>query len=691
MNFESPLLLLGLLGLIPIIVLHLKPSRQREIPFPAIEILRHVLLRHQQRTRLQSLLMLILRATLWSTFVLAAARPNLMVWRPGGIRTGPRLAQVIVLDDSASMSRIDSHGKSAFETAREMALMELSRLRPQDSVHLLLSGNPPRKMLPDFTTDPEIARKAILDIPQSFRSNDTDRAILKAQQLLSHTRAPQTEILLMTDLAGPPPSPESLTSLTATLRIIGVAEPPGPNRSIESIEIQPGNAGHPGEVTFAVRIRNDSDTPANDLRVELHLHQTQVASGRITLAAQATETKEFFHRFEEKGVYHGFVRIPDDAMSADNQRYFIVDIRESVRVLLISGDSRPGSHRDETYYLSRALSTPVDGLEPLSVDLVDPEIARSTPLDPYDIIFLAGVSELSATLGDRLSSRVTEGGGLFVSAPDRRPQWNPIAQILPARISGVQTYSRSPFRIGAIDFTHPVFSEFSNELTGLENLDVTSVLVSEPDARIERAVIARLQNGMPLLFERTVARGRVLLLTTTLDRDWTTLPIQPGFLPLVQRATRYLAGSLHRQTLRMVHVGDAVSLEILEGMQKLILLTPDDRKIEFSASRLSGETRLQVTDTGLPGTYRVWARMPDYGGLVEMSDYAFSVNVAEAESRLEATYPDSKDISGDHPDIYAAAKGKMPVWSWLLLVGILLILAEGFLSGVGLRRHHRPR
>ena len=58
-----------------------------------------------------------------------------------------------------------------------------------------------------------------------------------------------------------------------------------------------------------------------------------------------------------------------------------------------------------------------------------------------------------------------------------------------------------------------------------------------PDARL----LGTFSNGRPFLIERPYGRGRVLMLTTSLDNGWTSLPLSNFYLPFVQSLARYAA------------------------------------------------------------------------------------------------------------------------------------------------------
>jgi hypothetical protein len=51
-----------------------------------------------------------------------------------------------------------------------------------------------------------------------------------------------------------------------------------------------------------------------------------------------------------------------------------------------------------------------------------------------------------------------------------------------------------------------------------------------------------LADGTPLLLERAMGSGRVLLFTSSLGREWNDLPVQPAFVPLMAGMANHLLG-----------------------------------------------------------------------------------------------------------------------------------------------------
>ena len=78
-------------------------------------------------------------------------------------------------------------------------------------------------------------------------------------------------------------------------------------------------------------------------------------------------------------------------------------------------------------------------------------------------------------------------------------------------------------------------------------------------------VLIKLDDGLPLLAERPVGTGSVLLLGAAVHVDWTNLPLKPLFLPLLARLTFRLAGAEAERTMGLA--GAPVTLSLGKGNQ----------------------------------------------------------------------------------------------------------------------------
>jgi len=102
--------------------------------------------------------------------------------------------------------------------------------------------------------------------------------------------------------------------------------------------------------------------------------------------------------------------------------------------------------------------------------------------------------------------------------------------------SGQQLGASATVSIGEIDSAHPAL----RGLDDLRSAKFTRYVGVEPGA--EDRVLIKLEDGAPLLIERTLGAGRVLLFTSSLDREWNDLPVQPVYVPFVAGLANHLLG-----------------------------------------------------------------------------------------------------------------------------------------------------
>jgi hypothetical protein len=209
------------------------------------------------------------------------------------------------------------------------------------------------------------------------------------------------------------------------------------------------------------------------------------------------------------------------------------------------------------------------------------------------------------------------------------------------------------------------------------------LLAPVPDAP-SRSVVLRFENGAPALVASEAGRGRVLLLTTTVDREWTDLPIRPGFLPLMQEAARFLAGAPGSESIASLTVGqrreialgaDDRRVEVVGPNGQSTWLTPEARAPEAHAKRT-----VAFDHTDEPGLYRVRASRTD-GTAVERPEERFVVDLDSGESDpalLPADRRPDRARAGTAGD--AAPKSRLELWHILGVVVLGCVLAESLLT-----------
>ena len=250
------------------------------------------------------------------------------------------------------------------------------------------------------------------------------------------------------------------------------------------------------------------------------------------------------------------MHLGDDALPADNNFHLLVNGPTAIDALLLEDRA---AAPDKALHLHEALRQgDAPGFRVTSRFVSQ---LRGSDIDAADVIVINDAPIPGGSLGEGLRRFLQSGGGLLVVAGGRtQGSWpNDDQGIVPGQLGPPITRSGSHVgRLARIDTLHPALAAFagtdSGDLSAAQVFRYRSLVGIEDDA-----VLASYDDDNVAIAERPVGRGRVLVVTTTLDPSWNTLALQPGYLPLVQEALKYLAS--HVPATNSVTVGDTLDLE----------------------------------------------------------------------------------------------------------------------------------
>lgn len=699
MQLGAPALLLGLVAaFLPYLIHRVGKRRARPVRFAAMQLLLRSERRTHARRKLREVLLLLARTAIAASLPFIFARPFTLRSTDLPVVTLDAQAAVLVLDDSASMQRSTAMG-TLFGRAKARA-QALARQFPGNSELAFLvasAGAPPRI----GELEPERARviEAIESTTCSSRPADFTAAMRQASLILSGSARAHRRIYLFTDMqaAGWEDGP-GLPSEGAPEVIIddvsgGTAQG---NRAVVESHVEPAAEAGPGGIVVSAEIADYTGHRSPALGVTLRVDGAAVAQGVVDLPAHGHARKRFLHTLpSDRGASHDMlVEIEGDAFALDDRRLTHVELARTLRVLIVDGDPRTIRNEDEAFFFEAALR---DGLPGALVtiklaDDVTPEI-----LAGYTMVGLLNVASVGPALATAIDRFVEEGGGLFVAVGDRvdGAAWNQsMAKLLPQPLGLVRTASAAPGqragetvderpaeRLMPLDRRHPLLSAFPERGEGLVSARFFKYMLLDP-ARdtATRNVILRYESGAPALVEREVGRGRVLLLTTTVDRDWTDLPIRTGFLPLIRESARFLIGASDEDGGGTLLAGEPRLLTVVGDAQALEVTRPDGSVWVGRREQAGGGRSLTFLGTDLLGSYRVRAAGAD-GTYADQIGQDFVVNLDPRES-------DTTRLASDkRPDRIAVSspgakhpKQKIELWHFLSVVLILILLAESLLS-----------
>ncbi len=651
-GFASPLWLWALGGVAIPVAIHLWRRQTPQIErWAAMQFLRAAIERHARRLRLESLLLLIVRCLVLALLALAVAEPIQESDTVAAIGTR-RVHKVLVLDGSLSMSA-RTGTESRFDRGRQQAREIVHSSSAGDTFHLCRIGNAASPVIirrPAHDHDDvlrEIDRVPLLD-----DAGDIEGALRQIQELLHEVPPDQSsEVYLISDFqatnwSGDTPAQETqlrqaLKDLAQRSQLFLVDAGMGLPSNVALRGMQaPDRVAITGR-PFRVQVDLASFSADEEMRsLEVLVDNVVRASQSVTLAPWSEQQVTATLRIPDSGPSVVIeARIGPDAIASDNQIRRVVSARQSLDVLLVDGHPSDSLAESASGFLQLAISPTlsIGSNHTISSSVFQPTVCTSVELSEmdlrlYDCIVLCDLASLEAAQIDRLTAFVNDGGGLIVSLGDQTDreafQRTLGAALLPVDLLEYADHTSEPVNFETRDLDHPVLAPFRGHTdAGLSTAPVSRYARVKPRIEGNWQVILPYTTGDPALLERTLGRGRTVLVTTSLNDSWGHWVLWPSYVPLVNRLLQHsLEGRLRSDP---VTVGTPIREVFPHPVEGTVLL-PSAQSVDALVETTDPETALFWPDTGIAGTYHLSAGPP------VNRRKSFAVNPDPAESDLRS-------------------------------------------------------
>ena len=630
----------------------------------------------------------------------------------GGDPARPRIDAAVLLDCSPSMD-FEENGHTRFSAAQAAAKQVLAGLHRADRVSLVLMG---RRQI-DAELEPTTDLQSVADRIDAARTGrdpaDLAQALRRAEGALDRGGRAARDLYIICDRQGlswrgvtdyftSSEWPDRIRQSGSATRLFAVpiGNSDAENVAVERIELAnpPAILGQPTEVL--VDIHNYGSTPRAALPLAVAINGRTVFESTVSVAASRIARVSIplkGNAITTAGTQVVTAEVKSAGYRDDDRLESIVEAIEPIRVLVISGDEwdeKPGEFRSESDFLRLALA-PLQamhrgGADPCKVDVIPEEQWPQIVLQRYQVVVLANIERFTAAEARAIEQYVYGGGGLLVA---------------PGGLTRIENYNDQLWRDGSgilpAELEYPTSADGS-EATTIVGYDPSSpvfqFLHDRPDLMLTPTIgryfptnprpsdaqpLAWYTSGPPFLIESHSGRGKVLLMTTSLDADWTTLPLSNFYLPYLQSAVRYLAaGTL---PVRNVAVGEPIRATFDESIDDgASMELPSDERRPVSIVRFADVSELRFSDTREPGIYRL--HLKDHTGERTL---AFAVHASTDESDLTqltaARWADlesalhMKRIDPNEQAVattVASVREGYELWPWAIAAVLLLAIAE---------------
>jgi hypothetical protein len=732
LTFLSPLFLIGLLSAAIPLLIHLSRSRRtKKMRFSTTRFFTDQFLRSYRMSRLKELLLLACRMALCALLAMALARPLFLPRGQSFLRVGSRCI-VLVIDNSASMGYAENR-VSLFEQARAAARDVLETLKPGDTASVVLAGRRaagPEVLFAEPTAELGDVLHAVNVLSVASLGTDLTGATMRAEAIAQASTATSKEVYVLSDLQDSGwelPEQETAAADTSDVLFFFVQVRPEKPANLGITAVQYAAARPMVGVPFAIRphlsIQGDA---ARSCEVRLFIDGQRVGERQVDrLPDGRWPAPRFHYTFQSGGWHTGYLEVQDEKWALDNRRYFAFEVLDQVRVLAVNGAPSQVPRLDELFFLRTALTAGPEDKGPIQVDAVSPAAVAESDLSKYPLVILPNVESLPAVAVEKLETFVDRGGSLLIFLGDKVSTsfYNEnLASpsrlhggLLPGRLLQVQgnpAASEDFATGGEVDYDHIALSAFQDaKFANLASVRYQALWNVDAGSS---AVLMRASTGAPLLCEKAFGKGRVLLFTSTCDRDWTDFPVRPAFLPWVHRLVAYLAQE-PMGTKRFHVTGDSIPLPVAasEGMPQIVVKKADGT---LGHATYTGDTDhpLVFNDTTQPGVYSVIAsdkkaasscfavNLDGYESdlrylddILAEQDESDASREAKIEAGLKKLLPGRPLVTyvndpGNVGEVALGASRGLKLWDYVLFVVLLIAVVEPWLANrISLRHYTR--
>ena len=670
MLFNQPLLLIGLVGILVPILIHLFNFRRyKTYYFSNVKMLQDIAEKTKRESQLKHLIVLCLRVLAIAALVIAFAQPYIPTHslnsKSGNLVT-------IYVDNSFSMDGNTPEGTLFYDGV-----------------------NNARKIINNFQyTDEFILYNNDFTAQQSRTLNKEEALKVLDNWGTSPNSKSWTDLLTFEKNAGNESEKRNLLhyyisdfqknnfDFTQYKRedggstfLINMPAKETSNVSIDSCWFLSPVFREGQQVTLTVRVRNCGDGDVVKLPLKLYVNGEQKAMAAIDIAADSYADHQLNYTLSHAGIQCAYLEVEDVPITFDNRLYFTYNVSDATNVTIIYQD-KPNHYLTALYAKDSVFSCTM-----MPAGKIDYDGFRKSSL-----IVMSEVESVSSGLADELTKYVNNGGSLLVlpSAKMDLASWNGLLGTL--NCSQYGSLTAQELKIGSIN-TESTYFKGSLQGNG-ERLDFPTAkqYVTFANPHIDEAVMT-FENAQPALFVNNAGNGRVILSAVAANDDFGNIhkhalffiPMHNiGIRSVMQQQLYTIIGRNHSQAVSKSMEGreDVLRLKLQGGESEYI---PEQRN-------LGNETMLFFNDQlDEAGIYDV---MLDG---VPQTAVAFNYDRRESqlkyytEEEIEAFIKEQGDSA--HIELIDAAAKDITqnvaetlhghaLWRWFVLLALLCLAAE---------------
>jgi len=691
MNFLAPLFLAGAAAIAVPIVFHLiRRSTKRRTIFSSLMFLRPSPPQLSRRSRLQDILLLLLRCLALLLLALGFARPFLRQIFPDSPGAAAAKRTIILLDVSASMNR-----QEVWAQARARAESIVRKSSPADQLAVYTFGEALSPLItfaqwnaaaPGERTSLALSR--LEEAKPGWSSTKLDVCLIRTSEILAETdvrdHAGHGQIVLITDLQEGSQT-RGLQGHEWPKGVEVIAERVGPkddNNAGIQLVAENAQAAYSADRIVRVRVTNAARSKREKFQIGWAQTDGKYFPPILDLYVPPGQSRVISIPFPAGHPPVDRIQLSGDDDPFDNTVFVVPPDRVRTIVRYFGADTAE-DRQQPLFFLNRALQE-TRGQE---IQIVATSgMMELPPAEFHEAALFVVTGTLPEPQIAKLRDAVAEGKTLLL-APENVAAAAVFGALLKKSVIMVAEASVKDFALLAdINFAHPLFTPFADpRFSDFTKIHFWKYRRYDLSALPEARVLAAFDSGDPAIIQMSIGKGRVLVFAGGWHPADSQLALSSKFVPLLYSLLEMTGAST--QAPAQYFVGASLPLNLpAPGSVAPTVEMPDGTRMSISNSATNFD------GTALPGLYSF---------ATGTSTRRFAVNLDPAESRTAVLPTNELDRLGV-PGLRTIAAVALPerkthlknaeleahqkLWRWFLFGTMAVLGLETWLAGRSARR-----
>lgn len=678
MTFEYPGFLWASFAVaIPIIIHLFNFRRPRKVLFSDISLVKEVQRNVVRRIRLKQWLLLAARCLALLALVFLFAHPLRKAPQSSAVKGGKK-SIALIIDNSYSM-RAGNESGEYWQQARRLA-GEIIKGYSRNDEFLVMTTSDLR--LHYHFSDQEAAQADLSDLQIRQNTTSLPELLSLSKEIFSKSGENSRVLYFLSDFQNSTLLADSglskLGDSTVAINLIPLATRKQKNVFVAETQLLSRILEKHKPLQFSATLVNESGEEIKNLGVRVQFDGKPIPVAAADLAAGERRPIEFNLTPDTSGWLSGWIELEGDPVEFDNKRYFSFYVPEREKMLYVEEQSMPE--------LKLMVSSEV--MPQLQVTTVNYRNFSTVNLDEYQSIVLAGITEISGGLRERLTAHLNAGRSLLLIPGEgmKTEQINDFLKPLGVGSFAAEVKPAKALDANLADLQHPLFERMFIKGGGKASFDGPAIFRYYPFTAgngVEETVVLRMSNQAPALVESRPGGGLLYLFTFAPLRSWTDFSLKGSALGMMVQLSLFMnQAALQGESQAL---GNLKPVKLKTNEQDVVkMVSHEGTEIIPQWYAQSGSMVVEFDNPELKeGAYSLVQKGK------ELQKVAFNVPDAESEMefaneeqlnawlqahQIQATItPPKEEAVNRH--IEQVDKGT-PLWKYFLIAALLFFIAE---------------